>query len=56
MRPAPSAERSVVRWEYYYRETPPYQVGFTFGKRIRAFPRCEYVALDSACWNVTGRL
>ena len=50
---ASSADRSVVRWEYYYRETPPYQVGFTFGKRIMQFPRCEYVALDSACWNVT---
>lgn len=49
---ASTSNQDVTRYEFYYRETPPYQVGFTFGKNIMAFPRCEYVALDSACWNV----
>ena len=50
---ASSSEYSVCRWEFYYKETPPYQVGYTFGQRIKAFPRPEWVVLDSACWNVT---
>jgi hypothetical protein len=50
---ATTEEYSVCRWEFYFRETAPYQVGFTFGQRIRQFPRPEWVVLDSACWNVT---
>jgi hypothetical protein len=50
---ATTEEYSICRWEYYFRETTPYQVGYTIGERIKAFPRPEWIALDSACWNVT---
>lgn len=50
---ASGSEHSVCRWEYYFRETPPYRVGYTIGERIKGFPRPEWIVLDSACWNVT---
>jgi hypothetical protein len=50
---ASTSEYNVARWEYYFRQTPPYQVGFAFGKRIQGFPRPEWIVLDSACWNMT---
>lgn len=44
---ATGPHRSLVRYEFLFADTDPYQVGFTFGKAIVRFPRPEWLALDT---------
>lgn len=50
---ATGPERSICRWEYYFKELDPYTVGYNLGQSLMRFPRLEWIALDSACWAVT---
>ena len=43
---ATGPERSLVRYEYYFRKTAPYTVGYNWGKMILRFPRPEWQAVD----------
>lgn len=43
----------VLRWEYPFRERPPYDVGYALGHQLRRFPRPEWIAADAAMWAVT---
>lgn len=43
---ATGPERSLVRWEMYFRHQSPYQVGYDFGKAIMRFPKPEWVCVD----------
>jgi len=40
------SERSLVRKEYYFKETDPYTAGYTFGQMILPFPRADYIVVD----------
>lgn len=47
---ATTSERSLCRYEMYFKETSPFDVGYAFGKKCQSIGIPEYVALDSACW------
>jgi hypothetical protein len=40
-------ERSLVRLEYYFRQTDPYTVGYNWGQMIMAFPKATWFSIDT---------
>ena len=41
------AERSLVRFEYYFREVDPYTVGFNFGNLLLRIAHPDYITVDT---------
>lgn len=54
----PSGEQHL-RWEWYYKKTTPYEVGYQLGSTLKRLAGKEliglpeYLALDSACFSTT---
>lgn len=44
---ASGSERSLARWEFYFRKMTPYDVGWSWGKQLMRFPRPEWQAIDT---------
>jgi len=44
---ATSAERSLVRWEFYFRGQTPYDAGYEWGQQLLRFPAPEWQAIDT---------
>lgn len=40
-------ERSLVRLEYYFKNTDPYTVGYNWGQKILSFPKPVWFAVDT---------
>jgi hypothetical protein len=43
----------AVRWEFYFSEKTPFDVGKTVGESLKRFLLPEWIAADSAMWAVT---
>lgn len=44
---ASGPERSLCRWDWYFKGKDPYTLGFELGKHLMRFPRPEWIAIDT---------
>ena len=44
-------QEKFCRWEYYFREVPPYDAGRAVGRGLHRFPRADFITADASMWE-----